>query len=301
MVKWEKRGLLFCADKNYPWMQTHASTPFPVHLEGSRYQVFFSTRNAGNQSSITSLELELLPTPRVISIGKEPLLVPGTAGLFDDSGVTMSQLVPYNGTQRLYYQGWNLGATVPFRCFIGMATAQAGGAFQKYDEVPLLDRAHTDPYSLSYPWIVREGNLWRMWYGSTLCWEKDGLDVQHVIKYAESSDGLNWQRENIICIPLRSGESGVVRPCVVKSDGYHMWYSVRIGRKETYRLGYAISQDGINWKRNDELLNFTGAETAWDSDMQCYPVVFNHEGQFYMLYNGNRFGLTGFGLAVWKP
>jgi len=32
--------------------------------------------------------------------------------------------------------------------------------------------------------------------------------------------------------------------------------------------------------------------------MICYPYVFKHKGRFYMLYCGNGYGKTGFGLAV---
>jgi len=32
--------------------------------------------------------------------------------------------------------------------------------------------------------------------------------------------------------------------------------------------------------------------------MMCYPHVFTCDGAAYMLYNGNRFGREGFGLAV---
>ena len=28
--------------------------------------------------------------------------------------------------------------------------------------------------------------------------------------------------------------------------------------------------------------------------------VFEHKGKFFMLYNGNGFGKTGFGMAVWQ-
>ena len=36
----------------------------------------------------------------------------------------------------------------------------------------------------------------------------------------------------------------------------------------------------------------------WDSEMICYPYVFEHKDDLYMLYNGNDYGKTGFGLAV---
>jgi hypothetical protein len=39
------------------------------------------------------------------------------------------------------------------------------------------------------------------------------------------------------------------------------------------------------------------AESGWDSEMICYPNVFECDGQIYLLYNGNEFGKFGFGLA----
>jgi len=30
----------------------------------------------------------------------------------------------------------------------------------------------------------------------------------------------------------------------------------------------------------------------------CYPYVFDHAGSRYMLYNGNGYGRTGFGIAI---
>jgi hypothetical protein len=32
--------------------------------------------------------------------------------------------------------------------------------------------------------------------------------------------------------------------------------------------------------------------------MICYPCAFEHRGRIYMLYHGNGYGKTGFGLAV---
>ncbi len=303
-MQWKKLGPVFCPDETLPWMRTHASTPFPVHIGGDRYRIYFSTRDVHNQSSIASLELELLPQPRVIDVEVAPLISPGVPGLFDDSGVTMSQVIRADEKDYLYYQGWTLASKVPFRCAIGLATRSGGQAvYEKYTQAPVLGINAADPYSLSYPWIRREKGLWRMWYGSTLAWEKDGLDVQHVIKYAESADGIDWQRKNTVCIALKDGESGIVRPCVLYADGkYHMWYSIRVGRKQTYRLGYGVSEDGVRWQRHDEEVNFPiGVGGEWDSEMQCYPCLFEHGGQCYMLYNGNGFGRTGFGLAVKLP
>ena len=74
-----------------------------------------------------------------------------------------------------------------------------------------------------------------------------------------------------------------------------MWYSYR-GKK--YRIGYAESKDGKRWNRLDHLAGISPSKNGWDSEMIEYPFVFNHNGSRYMLYNGNGFGASGFGLAI---
>ncbi|HMG68103.1 MAG TPA: hypothetical protein VK588_10465, partial [Chitinophagaceae bacterium] len=69
-------------------------------------------------------------------------------------------------------------------------------------------------------------------------------------------------------------------------------------RDRGYRIGYAYSEDLVNWTRNDDLLGIGVTEGSWDSDMMCYPHIFSCEGKIYLLYNGNEFGRFGFGLAV---
>jgi hypothetical protein len=73
-----------------------------------------------------------------------------------------------------------------------------------------------------------------------------------------------------------------------------MWYSCR---GKSYRIGYAESEDGRQWQRLDALAGIDVSPSGWDSEMIEYPFVFDHNGQRYMLYNGNGYGKTGFGLA----
>ena len=78
-----------------------------------------------------------------------------------------------------------------------------------------------------------------------------------------------------------------------------MWYSYRAnGKIDTYRIGYAESLDSRNWRRKDQLANIDISVSGWDSEMICYPSVFKLNSKTYMLYNGNGYGKTGFGLAI---
>jgi hypothetical protein len=117
------------------------------------------------------------------------------------------------------------------------------------------------------------------------------------IKYAESLDGINWQRNGLVAIGFSNEqEYAISRPSVMAdTDRLRMWYSYR---GDSYRIGYAESADGRQWERLDHQTGIDVSATGWDSEMIEYPFVFDHAGQRYMLYNGNGYGQTGFGLAV---
>jgi hypothetical protein len=138
-----------------------------------------------------------------------------------------------------------------------------------------------------------------MWYLSCTEWVIENNIPKHKyhIKYAESDDGVHWQRNGVIAIDYANeGEYAISRPSVMHDiDRWRMWYSYR---GNGYRIGYAESHDGKNWVRNDNQVGITVSSTGWDSEMIEYPFVFDHQGQRYMLYNGNGYGKTGFGLAT---
>jgi hypothetical protein len=210
----------------------------------------------------------------------------------------MGSLTQAGGKTYLYYLGWNLGVTVPWRNSIGLAMRNGPeGEFAKHSPAPLLDRCDVDPFTISYPCVVRDGDRWKMWYGSHLSWGAGKADMNHVIKYAESRDGLSWDRQGAIAVDLRLPEvHALCRPSVLKDGNiYRMWYAYR---GESYRIGYAESGDGLHWERQDHRVGIDVSASGWDSEMIEYPFVFDHDGERYMLYNGNRYGASGFGLAV---
>lgn len=296
-MRWRKHGLLFRPDGNLPWLRSHAALPLPVRLDGAVYRVFFSGRDARNRSHVGYADISLKPRPRVLQVGVSPVLVPGMPGGFDDSGIGIGSIVPLEDGHRFYYMGWNLGVTVPWRNSIGLAVGDARlPVFERWSPGPLLDRSPADPYTLSYPWVLRDGPVWHMWYGSNLKWGGSTADMTHVIKYARSDDGISWQRSTDVAIDVDdAGTYALARPTVVKdADMFRMWYAYR---GPAYRIGYAESQDGISWVRRDANAGLDPSQTGWDSDMVCYPCVFDHEDTRYMLYNGNGYGETGFGLA----
>ena len=295
-MRWRKLGRVFCPDHEHDWMVSHAANCVAWRLDEHRYRVFFSTRDRLNRASIGWVELDLRRPFEVLRRSDRPLLAPGPTGAFDDSGVSLACLVVDGGTLFLYYTGWNLGVTVPWRNSIGLAISHEGSRFERYSPAPVLDRNRVDPFSVSYPFVL-PGSEWRMWYGSNLRWGAEQRDMDHVIKYAIGHGPAEWRPTGDICIGIEDpGEYAFSRPCVIR-DGevWRMWYSYR---GDAYRIGYAESEDGVRWTRRDSAAGIAPSDNGWDAESVEYPYVFDHGGARYMLYNGNRYGLTGFGLAV---
>jgi predicted GH43/DUF377 family glycosyl hydrolase len=300
-VNWKKLGNIFCPNQNSAWMVSHASNPVAEPRQGSLFRIYFSCRDAQNRSHIGWIELDLHSPDRVINQSEEPVLSPGPVGTFDDSGVSLGCILKARDSTFLYYVGWNLGVTVPWRNSIGLAIANPKSRkYEKYCPAPIVDRSCVDPFSLSYPCVIEENGIYRMWYGSNLSWGAKPEHMAHVLKYAESQDGIHWDRTGEIAINLKEpAEYGISRPFVLRENGvYRMWYSYR---GSAYRIGYAESSDGRKWHRKDHLAGIDVSTTGWDSEMIEYPFVFDYKDQRYLLYCGNGFGKSGFGLAILEP
>ena len=297
-MKWQKLGHVYVPDGRKPWMCTHAANPVPELVAGDRYRIYFSARDAQNRSSISYIEIDLKEPSRIIVEASEPVLAPGELAMFDDSGCSIGCILPIGEKRYLYYMGWHLTVRVPWQNALGLAISEGQSQpFRRVSRFPILPLNEVDPYTISYPWVIREGDRFRMWYGSNLRWGPRKEDMRHVIKYAESDDGLDWKREDIVAIDFAfPGEYAICKPCVLKTDGkYEMWFC---SRGDRYRIRYAHSTDGLNWTRRDEEVGIDVSAEGWDSDMIEYPCVFDHGRHRYLLYAGNGFGAAGFGLAV---
>lgn len=303
-MNWEKLGQIFVANRQNEWMYSHASNAVIESFNGDIARIYFTCRDQKSKSYIAYIDIDFGNDFKVIKVSEFPVLSPGEAGLFDDSGVVMGCFQEIGNDKYLYYLGWNLKVNVPWLNSIGRAKFDKDkNRFIKESRAPALDRSEIDPFTISYPSIIKDGNIYRMWYGSNLRWGSTPAKMHHVIKYAESTDGLNWKRSGEIAINLiYENEYALSKPWVIKDNGlYRMWYSCRgKGNIETYRIGYAESSDGRNWIRKDSEVGIDVSENGWDSQMISYPCVFNWKGRRFMLYNGNHYGKNGFGIAEWE-
>jgi hypothetical protein len=308
-MKWEKRGLIFAPDNNFPWMKSHAAPPVCDLIGNGTVRIYFACRDKKGRSRPVFIEVDAAGPKRIKKIHDKPILELGKLGTFDDSGIMPSCLVNDGDRKLLYYIGWNPQKTVSYRLAIGLAVSKDGKKFKKYSEGPICDRSTDELYFNTAPFVIKEGDLWKMWYVSCTGWKiiNDWPEPLYHIKYAVSKDGINWEKTGIICIDYDDFSEAIGKPYVYKEDKvYKMIYSYRkatnyrTDRNNSYRLGYAESLDGLKWVRKDDSVGIKLSDEGWDSIMMEYCTGYVYDGNRYLIYNGNGFGETGFGYAVLK-
>jgi len=307
-MKWIKKGVIFRVDNQYDWMSHHACVPVADFVDGKVLRIYFGPRDSQGRTRTTFIEVDANDPCRVLYVHDRPVLDLGKLGAFDDSGVMPSSIVTHNHRKFLFYIGWNQGVTVAYRNSIGVAVSDDGGVtFSRLFEGPIVDRNRYEPYFCASPFVMLDGDQWKLWYASSTGWTvvNDRPEPLYQIKYADSADGINWNRYASPCIEYTFEGEANARPCVLKDNGlYRMWYcfrgsvNYRTDKNQSYRLGYAESADGMFWNRLDNLVGIDRSDEGWDSIMIEYPFVYEHAGMKHLLYNGNGFGETGIGYAV---
>ncbi|MBL57736.1 MAG: hypothetical protein CMP61_11140 [Flavobacteriales bacterium] len=301
---WERRGFICGPREDISWLRNGVSSATVDVLNESKglIKIFVSGRDAQNRTNIGCVEFDVF-NHCILDIQKEPILNLGPLGSFDENGQSYPFLVKNEKEDLLFYTGWSPSVLTPFQNFIGLGIRPSfsNDKFIRYSNVPVLDRSNEDYSSTGSCCVLREQGIYKMWYTAFERWEEHNGAQKHYyrIKYATSLDGRNWERSNEVCINFKnSDEFAICRPAVFKwKEKYHMLYSYRGVR---YQLGYAISEDGINWKRKDERVKLEGNSEKWENEEICYPAIFTIHNEIYMLYSGNNYGRAGFGLAKLK-
>jgi len=295
---WKKLGQIFVPDNENPYLLSHAANPLPVQIDQDVYRVFYCGRNEEQKSSVGCVDIDI-ERRAVVRYPKEPLVTYGPAGTFASHGISIGNVYRAEGVDYILFMAWQNPPDAHWRGDIGRLKLTDKARLEIDPDEPFLGVDEEDAVSLSYPWVMYHEGEYKMWYGSTLTWEAGNGEMLHVLKYATSQDGQVWERHGL-AIPYEIGVAQAFsRPTVIiDEDGYHMWYSYRSGQGIPYRIGYARSKDGRSWERLEQQSGISVSENGWDSQMVCYPFVFDHAGKRYMMYNGNSHGKTGIGLAV---
>lgn len=293
----ERLGLLFDPKLHCPKGFTHASNPFVLNLSEEKIRVVFNSRDEKNCSHVFSAEYKFDGKSFQISSEVKWLMGPGEIGAFDDSGVSVGGIFKVRDEYYLYYMGWNLGVTVPWRNTIGIAKYDVqNNMIERWKRVPLLDRSEEDPFTLSYPWVFKKTDEYFIYYGSNKRWDTTKVDIDHVLKWGTSKDGMHWNMHGQLSFKAPENANAFCRPSLLEKNGEFLFAFAF--RSEKYKIGFLTSEDLQNWK-------FTGTfgpltNSLWESEEVTYPSFFHIRGRDFFLYCGNGYGKTGFGIAEIK-
>lgn len=301
--RWEKLGRLYAPEGGgrHPKLSSHAANPLPLLLDGDVYRIFFSGRDDRNRSSVGAVDIDIVQR-RVVAEHRDPFFEHGAAGSFYADGVSIGSCYCSGGLRYMLFMAWQSPSGQHWRGDIGRLVVNADLTLRLDGDTPFMTSDAVDPISLSYPWVIEENGRFLMWYGSTATWDAGNAEMVHPINFATSSDGDTWNRHGL-AVPYEIGMAQAFsRPTVVRNagSGFDMWFSYRSGTGQSYRIGYASSDDGEKWQLDPGNAGIDVSATGWDSEMIEYPYVFDHAGERYMLYNGNGYGRSGFGLAALK-
>ncbi|MDH3375805.1 MAG: hypothetical protein OEQ39_02420 [Gammaproteobacteria bacterium] len=316
-IQWRKLGKIFDPTQhNLPndcvqFAQSPQSLVFDDFV-----RIYFSTRtkdksNGKYLSHIAFVDMQK-NMREVIRVSDKTVIPLGGLGCFDEHGIFPMSVVRHGDAVYGYTCGWNRRISVSVDTAIGLAISRDDGlTFQRIGDGPVLASSLREPCLIGDGFVKIIGDMFHMWYIFGIGWKiysaEAPPDRTYKIGHVVSNDGINWTKneaQQIIADRLGRDESQAL-PTVISIDGrYHMFFcyrqsfDFRNSRDRGYRIGHAYTDDLVNWTRADQHLVLDVTPGDWDSDMVCYPNVFECNDRVYLLYNGNEFGRYGFGLAV---
>lgn len=266
-------------------------TCFDVYVtrENGRYRMDFSWRPRKSLAVTFSDDGICWEEPQITLAFDE------TTGWEDD--INRNCVLKVGGKYKMWYTGQARGFS-----FIGYAESDDGIHFKRVLSEPVLisERAW-EGFSVMNPCVIYEEGMYRMWYAAGETYEPN------VLAYAESKDGIHWEKKKIN--PIFTAQEGNyyeqdrVGGCQVMKVpqmGYVMLY-IGYENIDTARICGAVSPDGITqWKRFKCNPLISPTEGGWDADA-CYKPSFlwNQDTNQWMLwYNGRKWGDECIGLAL---
>ena len=315
-MKWIKRGKIFDPIQHKLPNNCLQFSQSPQALVFDDFvRIYFSTRAVDPVNNKYLSHIAFVDMKKnlrdIIRTSTDTVIPLGDLGCFDEHGIFPMSVMRHGNAVYGYTCGWNRRTSVSVDTAVGLAISHDNGlTFQRIGDGPVLAASLHDPYLVGDGFVKVINGIFHMWYIFGTGWKKFSPesmpDRTYKIGHATSKDGIEWTKEEArSIIPDRIGadESQALPTVISIGQRHHMFFCYRESfdfrqtKGRGYRIGHAWSDDLLNWTRDDKNPQLEGSPGEWDSDMQCYPHVFECDGKVFLLYNGNEFGRYGFGLA----
>lgn len=222
---------------------------------------------------------------------RNPVLTPGAPGEWDSVSVHDPRVLYDNKEYWMWYSGFDGN-----KWRIGLAISGDGMHWQKSEKNPIMDAGPPgswDEAGVAYSTVLFLKDVFYMWY--------QGLDRNGIwrIGRASSRDGVAWIKgeANPVLSPEGNGWDGdkVLAPSVFFSGGsYHIWYTG--GPK--WAIGYAVSDDGITWRKKGSPVVFPSDTSTWDSQQILTSAAAIDGGKPVLWYAGRDKGGFSIGMST---
>lgn len=204
-----------------------------------------------------------------------------------EDSVNRNCVLQADGKYKMWYTGQARGYS-----YIGYAESENGLNFKRVRREPvLIFERYWEGMSVMNPCVRYEDGKYKMWYAAGETYEPN------IIAYAESVDGIVWNKVSINPIFVRNGQNSYeqnrVGGCqILRHDqlGYLMFY---IGYKDVHTacICAAASPNGVTqWKRCISNPLIQPDAGSWDQD-SCYkPSAYfeKDRGIWRIWYNGRH-------------
>ena len=219
--------------------------------------------------------------------------------------VNRSSTLFWKGQYHMWYTGQTFPPGQPHGISkIGYAVSDDGVHFRRVQKEPvLMPEMDYEGFSVMNPYVMydEERKVLRMWYSSGETYEPN------VECYAESADGIHWQRSplNPIFGKGAPGEWDCDRVGGLEvhrlQDGRFIMFYIGYSDINTARIGAAVSPDGITrWHRLQANPLVEPVPGEWDGHACYKPTVFHDRAnkRWLLWYNGRKDANEFIGMAV---
>ncbi|MEN6351614.1 MAG: hypothetical protein ABFD08_19740 [Syntrophomonas sp.] len=211
-----------------------------LNIQGKKYLYYFGWQRCSRVPYMLFAGLAAAGTdgcfhrvsrvPVLDRTSKEPF-VRSAISVIEESGMFQAWYVSAR-------QWINIGNTLYPSYVIRYADSHDGIKWNDYDHI-CIDFESEDEFGFGRPWVVKEKSLYRMWYSIR------SRSKPYRIGYAESGDGVSWQRKDQEA-GIEKSASGwdsemICFPCVVRIGGLeYMFYNGN--QHGASGFGYAVRE-----------------------------------------------------------
>ena len=167
----QKKGLIYCPQGLFGYDRDTFMTPHAMQIERGIIRLWGGVRDETGISRIKYIDVKEDNPSEIVHISERVSLNIGKPGCFDDNGMILGDIVRIKNELWMYYVGFQHVEKVKFCAFSGLAISDDNGeSFQRYSEVPVMDRTGTGRYGRCIHTVLYEDGVFKCWYAVINDW-----------------------------------------------------------------------------------------------------------------------------------